>query len=169
MPTYRQLIEIPKQVSSRRPRRKEKAGHWEIDLLLTCEEVDGELSVIVRMNKRLAESFSIILRYRETHLPFTILFRVNGDHGPHTNPDGKSVNGPHAHAPNAEEIDTLIRGPLELRYAEQISSKYTHIGFAWVLFRTRCHIEENPEVTKALTKLHTITHQENLDGLFDDT
>jgi hypothetical protein len=123
------------------------------------------LSAFVTVNVRLAELFSIGLRYDSPDSGTVVVLRVNGDHGRHKNPNGEIIRGPHLHIPDAGALDTRPSAGYRLLFAEPLPPENRILTKAWALFCSRANVLPNENVAKALSRLHTDVAQQ---GLFDD-
>lgn len=79
-----------------------KQGHAQLNILATDEDRELDFIVFVRILDQLPESFSLGLAviWKEGR---ATLYRWNGDHGFHRNPDGTMLEGPHIHLVDAAD------------------------------------------------------------------
>ena len=151
MLTVGDLLIAPKRVVATKLLRKNKAHpshlEWDVDLEST---VAGRFTLSVRVNRALPESFSIVLRFAPELGPPSVLVRVNGDHGPHRDPDGKVLaGGPHLHAPtDAERALPLEPGqwPQGPQYVDALDPSYSAPSLAWQKMTETAAIERAPVV-----------------------
>jgi hypothetical protein len=167
--TFRQILSAPKVITAQRIRPQSKAGHIGVGVDLSCPSIAGELSVVIRLNEALTESFSIVLRYEYEHSPVIAVLRVNGDHGQHRNPDGILVSGPHVHRPLEAELDTAPMPAFEPRFAEPVAPHHAQSPYAWALFLERAAIAPHEKMASRIAKMHTTFSQESFDDLFRDS
>jgi hypothetical protein len=103
--TVRQLVEVPKRAipPARKVNKSNKAFRaWDLHIE---SKIQARIIAYVRISVDLPESFSIGLRYQPDSGAPSVLVRVNGDHGPHKNPDGTRFSeGSHIHFPLLEEL-----------------------------------------------------------------
>lgn len=168
-PTFQQIISARKAIAAHRVRAQSKPGHIGINVELSCPDIAGRLSVVIRMTVALIESFSIVLRYERDHFPCVAILRVNGDHGQHRNPDGTIVTGPHVHAPVPSEMNSIPTKDFEPRFAEAVAARYVQLPFAWALFRERVALEPHEQMADRIRRMHTTYSQETFDDLFRDS
>lgn len=151
MPTVRQLIEAPKQITSSKPRSRSHYGHRGVDFSVVSTA--GSFGIVVRVNERICESYSMILRYQPPGSPTTILLRVNGDHGEHKNPDGSLVYGPHLHQPADDWMDAEFSADVVVSNATPLPGQCRQLTFGWQRFLELTHTEGSPAASKILGKL----------------
>ena len=131
----RQLIALPKRFGSKMPAVGSGPSDTQIDFRLTCD-CPGQMWLHVRINRTLHENYSVILEYRPTSGPSTMLARVNGDHGLHKNADGTIVSGPHLHLFPDENMDQRPAPPVsKLRRASPLPADFLCVvhGFGYIL------------------------------------
>lgn len=151
MVTVGDLLIAPKRVLAKHLRRKNKTHPSHLEWNAELESaVIGTFTISVRVNKVLPESFSIVLRFAPEAGAPSVLVRVNGDHGPHKDPDGKVLaGGPHIHAPTAAERALPLKPgqwPQGPQYVEALDPSCLAPRMAWQKMTEAAAIERAPTV-----------------------
>lgn len=164
MPTYAQLLAVPKTMASTvKPRVASKPGHRGIDVAI-MSDMPGTFGAFIRVSARLVEHFSCGLVYEAEGLPVVTVLRVNGDHGGHTNPDGAKVSGAHIHWPN--DMQALPAAGDQPQHGEAIDAANNVLPFAWSRFCSVINLVPHQNVARAVSRLHTALAQGSLDDFF---
>jgi hypothetical protein len=158
--TIREALALPKRVEPPgRRRNKTHPSHRQWDLALAMDaEIGGVLVVGIRINVDLPESFSLLLRYQPHEGPAAILLRVNGDHGPHKNPDGRRfLEGSHVHAPLEADLDLPLsvagawaEGP---PFATPLEPQIVRLTEGWRVLSERATILQTAENRRIIEKI----------------
>jgi hypothetical protein len=160
-PTIRELIELPKRVRQTRPRAVSHPSHKSVNVELIAD-APGTLLGIIRVNQRMIESFSCILRYDPPKGRPVLLLRVNGDHGPHKD----IVGGPHAHVHAPERLDFPPEYGTEPDWGLIVDPDCRLLGHAWAEFCRRANVAHSEKMARLVAKLHTALAQATLDDFF---
>lgn len=94
--TRRELIALPKRMGV--PNRPRLIGkNWQNHVRLTAD-ASGHFRAYFKLNVYEFFSFGLLYRPSQRAKKWSTLLRLNGDHGPHRNPDGTRFDrGPHRH------------------------------------------------------------------------
>ena len=115
--------------------------------LTVASDIKGALISYIRINVELPESFSIGLRYHPKAGAPTVLLRVNGDHGPHKNPDrSRFFEGSHIHEPHGIEMDltaSTVNWAEVPPYAILLTPQILSVTEGWRIFCDRATIEKS--------------------------
>jgi hypothetical protein len=157
--TIRELLALPKKAHAPgRRKKKSHAAHRAWDLSLSVDaEIDGALIAYIRLSIDLPESFSIGLRYQPLAGSPTVLLRVNGDHGPHRNPDGfRFLEGSHIHEPMESDLDLPVsasswaEGP---PFAFVLKPQILRLAEGWHIFCERATIAKAEDIRRIIAKM----------------
>lgn len=149
-------MSAPKTITVERIRKKTKAkASRDVDIPVEATLVEGRVDLFVRMNTRIAENFSIGLRYHPPMGRSTVIFRWNGDHGRNAH-EGCS-NRPHVHLALPVELETLPiptwkDGPPSL--AIPLPDDGRSVVWAWKCFLVAAGIQSNAKVDAAIRRLY---------------
>lgn len=167
-PSWSQLVAVPKTVASVRLRTKSHPGHRGIDVVLSCDP-GYALTAAVRVNVRLLESFSAILRYEPPRSRPLVVLRVNGDHGEHAVPGEPPISGPHIHRASPEQEPLPLHDRFKPKHADPIDAKYRSLPFAWELFCRTVNIAPHERLARVVARLYNEIAQADIDELFNAT
>lgn len=155
--TVRQLIEVSKRAipPARKVTKSNKAFRaWDLHVEA---DIPARLIVYIRVNVDITENFSIGLRYQPNNGAPIVLVRVNGDHGPHGNPDGTRFSeGSHVHFPLPGELDHVAEpgmwkgGPPHARLLGPIVIPLTE---GWRIFTERVSIQNTDKTLAFIAKI----------------
>lgn len=154
-----ELIATPKTITETLRNKGNDPVHARLELSLTSE-VPGKFQAFLRVKRALQENFSIGLRYFDDDGRDVILFRVNGDHGRHRNPDGGLIaSGAHVHGFRGPMRELPPRNGAEARWAWPISPDHLSLMVAWRTFCVLANLESERKFERAVGKLYTPPRQ----------
>jgi hypothetical protein len=155
LPNVASLLAVPKRVERILPLRLKDAEHARFDVALSAPVV-GRFVVFVRVLRALNENFSIGLRYEAADFGSTVLFRVNGDHGSHRNPDGSYFSeGPHVHTFRSPARELPPRSGAETKWAWPLEPQNLSLPCAWKTFSSLVFLDQDAKVDKQIQTLYT--------------
>lgn len=160
--TVASLIAMPKAIEKTFRVQAQDPEHARLDLQLSAS-IAGTFFVFVRVLRALNENFSIGLRYEEAGFGNVVLLRVNGDHGPHRNPDGGRIaEGPHIHTFRSPARDAAPRSGAEAKWAWPLAAEHLALPVAWRTFCSQVCLESDTKVDKKIATLYTSLAQLSL-------
>jgi hypothetical protein len=148
-----------------RPVGKANGAHreWNVALSADCP---ASFEVRFRQHVELPEDFSFVLLARVPGISPFALLRVNGDHGPHRNPDGTLIEGgPHVHEPAPLEVRLLPADRFQPRYAWPLEAACLAPALAWERFKAFVNLSPDEKVDRVFRRLDNVIQMD----LFEDT
>lgn len=163
--TISEILALPKTVAlPAKPKIKSNEAHREWDVALSVQGIPGKLVVYVRTNIALIESFSIGLRLELPGQKAAVLVRVNGDHGPHRNPDKTRVSGPHIHGPTAAEAASDVIPGFDPVFARSLDPAAAgRLPDAWAIFCQEAGIAYDAGAHAIVGRMHATGSQMDLE------
>ena len=150
---YMRCVMAPKRVTSRRPRVSTRGLNVEVDLAIEwAGGGPGRFTTYVRQQTDLMEKFSVGLRWEMPRRGDVHIVRVNGQHGPHQNPDGSVVaDCMHAHYWRLAEPPLMDRQP---KWAVALpGNRRCNVAGAWDALCAIANISCDPTIDRVVNDL----------------